>query len=493
MIRKNGFFLLLLFSLSPLSMLANFDFNANCLKAYQNIFELKLSTARQLIANERKVHPNNAIIPLLENYIDYFYLLSTDNKQDFERLEANKAKRLAQISGNDAKSPYYLYAQADINLQWALIRGHYGSYYTAAREINKANSLLEENSKKFPNFHLNAKGLGLINIVMGSLPEGFLKSALATFGIKGDVKIGLAMLERLAENLPKSAYEPFYEEVVFYYTYLLNDVINSPLAYAKTMKYTARFADSSLLKTYLQAYIALKNEQNEQAITILSEKPVGSAYQPFPYLDYLMGVAKLNKLDYSAATYFEKYLQNNKGVSYIKDTYLHLAWIALLKGDETGYNNAISKVKTSGHTYQEKDKQALNEANAPAPHKTLLIARLLFDGGYLAKANEVLDKVGADSFATLKDKADYNYRLGRINDELGKDDSALSYYQNAINYGKTLKQYYAAKAAVLIGKIYEKKKNTDKAKAYFNVAISLKNHDYETGIENEAKQGLKRL
>ncbi len=69
----------------------------------------------------------------------------------------------------------------------------------------------------------------------------------------------------------------------------------------------------------------------------------------------------------------------------------------------------------------------------------------------------------------------------------------MSYYQNAINYGKNLKQYYAAKAAVLMGKIYEKKKNADKARAYFNVAISLKNHEYESGIENEAKQGLRRL
>jgi len=485
--------LLLLFLLTPLTILANFDFNANCLKAYQNIFELKLNTARQLIANEKKSHPNNSIVPLLENYVDYFYLISSDNKQDFERLENNKEKRLAQISNDDSKSPYYLYAMAEINLQWALIRGRYGSYYTAAREINKASNLLEENTKKFPAFHLNAKGLGLINTVMGTLPEGFLKSALSAFGIKGNVQLGLAMLDKLAENLPKSAYEPFFEEVVYCYTYVLNDVVHSPVAYAKTMKYTERFAESSLLKTYLQAYASAKNGKNDQAIAILNEKPTGSLYQSFPYLDYLMGVALLNKLDYSAANYFERYLQNNKGVSYIKDTYLHLAWLALLKGDENGYGEYINKVKTSGYTYQEKDKQAINEAIAATPNKTLLSARLLFDGGYLNRASEMLAKLDNENFNSLKDKAEFNYRQGRINDDLGKDDSALTYYQNAFNYGKTLKQYYAAKAAVLMGKIYEKKKNIDKAKAYFNIAINLKNHEYEAGIENEAKQGLRRL
>lgn len=488
-LRRYLFILVLL----PFSSAANFDFNANCLKAYQNIFELKLANARALIANEKKLHPNNSIVPLLENYVDYYYILATDSKTEFERLEANKSKRLDQISDDDSKSPYYLYAQAEINLQWALLRGRYGSYYTAAREINKASNLLEENAKKFPSFHLNAKGLGLIQVVMGSLPDGFLKSALATFGIKGNVQTGLAMLDKLAENLPKSTYEPFFEDVVFNYLYVLNDVAHSPSAYAKTMKYTARFAETSLLKTSLQAYVAERNGHNDQAIAILNDRPTGAVYQSFPYLDYLMGIALLNKLDYSAATYFDRFLQNNKGVSYVKDTYLHLAWLALLKGDETGYAYNVNKVKTSGYTYQERDKQAISEANGPLPNKTLLSARLLFDGGYLTQASQTLAKVGTENFNTQKDKAEYHYRLGRINDDLGKEDTALINYQNAITYGKTLKQYYAAKAAVLMGKIYEKRKNHSSAKIAYTTAINLKDHEYETGIENEAKQGLKRI
>jgi hypothetical protein len=486
--------LVLLFLFSPLSILANFDFNANCLKAYQNIFELKLGTARSLIANEKKLHPNNSIVPLLENYVDYFYLLTTNSKTEFDRLEPNKSTRLDQIEDDDDdKSPYKRYAQAEINLQWALIRSRYGSYYTASREINRASSLLEENAKKFPAFHLNAKGLGIIQVVMGSLPDGFLKSALATFGIKGNVQTGLAMLDKLAENLPKSAYEPFYEDVVFNYINVLNDVVHSPTAYAKTMKYTARFSEGSLLKTYLQAYTASKSGHNDEAIDVLNDKPTGPNYQPFAYLDYLMGITRLNKLDYNAGAYFDRFLQNNKGVNYIKDSYLHLAWIALLKGDETGYNVNINRVKTLGYTFQEKDKQAVNEANATLPNRTLLTARLLFDGGYLTQASQTLATINPDTFRGLKDKAEYHYRLGRINDDLNKEDTALTHYQHTINYGKSLKQYFAARSAVLMGKIYEKKKNYAKAKAAYTTAINLKDHDYETGIENEAKQGLKRI
>ncbi len=485
--------LLFIFISNPFFASANFDFNANCLKAYQNIFELKLNTARQMVAAEKKIHPRNSIVPLLENYIDYFYLITTESKAEFERLESSKSSRLDQISSDDKASPYYLYAQAEINLQWALIRSRYGAYFAAAREINKANGLLKDNQKKFPGFHLNLKGLGLINVVFGALPDGFMKSTLSTFGVKGDVQTGLNQLDKLAENLPKSSYEPFYDEVVFYYAYILTDVAKSAQAYSKTMKYTARIADSSLLKTYLQAYVCARNGKNDQAIEILESRPKGVVYQSFAYLDYLLGVARLNKLDFGASASFNQFLQQNKGVNYVKDTYLHQAWISLLKNDTGSYQSLIGKVKNSGATYAEKDKQALNEANSPMPKMELLKARLLYDGGYLTKALAVLGDMKQDELKSAKDKTEFAYRMGRINDDLGKDDAALSHYQAAINNGKDLKYYYAAKAAVLAGLVCEKRKDFGKARNYFNTAISMKDHEYESSIENEAKQGLKRI
>lgn len=478
--------------ISPLASFANFDFNANCLKAYRNIFELKLNSARQIISAEKRVHPNNGIVPLLENYVDYFYLLTNENKNEYERLEDLKSDRLDRISDNDKNSPYYLYAQAEINLQWALLRSRYGAFLTAAREMNKANNLLQENNKKFPAFHLNSKGLGLINAVMGALPDGFMKSTLSAFGLRGNMQTGLNMLDRLAENLPKSAYEPFYEETVFYYSYVLSDVAKSSNAYAKTMKYTDRIADSSLLKAYLKAYVCYRNGHNDEALKILADRPTGAAYQPFPYLEYLTGIVKLNKLDYSASSNFDRFLQANKGVNYIKDTYLHLGWVSLLKGSDSGYNAYANKVKSYGNEYLERDKQALEDAKAPVPNRSLLMARLLYDGGYYTKALAAIDDKAGD-FKSQKDKVEFDYRMGRIYDALGKDDVALASYQKAINAGKALKYYYAAKSAVQIGKIFEANKNSAKAKAYFNMAVNMSGHEQETSIENEAKQGLRRI
>ena len=483
--------LICLFIVLPYVAHANFDFNPNCLKAYHLIFELKLNTARQLIASEKKIHPQNAIVPLLENYVDYFYLITSENKQDFERLKDEKSRRLDQISDQDSNSPYFLYAQAEINLQWALLRSRYGEYFAAAREIRKANSQLQENSRKYPGFHLNSKGIGLINVFLGNLPDGILKSALSAFGIRGDVQKGLNLLDNLAQNLPRSVYEPFYDEVVFYYSFVLSDIVHSPEAYVKTMKYTARIADSSLLKAYLQAYVCARNAHNDEAIAILTNRPVGDSYQPFPYLELLMGTARLNKLDYTAAVNFKRFLQLNKGVNYIKDANLHLSWVALLNGDTGAYNAYIAKVKNSGFIYGERDKQAMNEATYPAPNPELLRSRLLFDGGYFAKSLNVLSGHAAADYKAVKDKAEFYYRAGRIYDALEKYDSALVNYQNAINTGRNHKYYYAATSALNMGKIYLKRNNKARAKALFNQAIDMKDHEYENSIETQAKSGLK--
>lgn len=483
------FFLLLL---APSSVFANFDFNANCLKAYQLILELKLGSARQLIAAEKKANPGNLIVPLLENYGDYFYLLTNESKADFERLERNKSLRLDQIEEGDESSPYYLFAQAEINLQWSMIRGRYGEYFTAAREIKRANSLLQENSRKFPGFHLNAKGLGIIQAFLGNLPDGILKSTLSTFGLKGNLQEGMSILERLADGLPKSRYEFFYEEVVFNYAFILIDVAHSPAAYAKTMKYTARISDGSLLKTYLQALVSTKTAHNEEAIALLANRPSGPAYQSFPYLELLEGIARLNKLDYGCVQHFNRFLAVNKGVNYIKDAYLHLGWVSLLKGDTDGYEVAMSKVKSAGHIYDERDKQAMNEANSPRPNLLLLKARLLYDGGYYARAQEVLGGT-LDRYTGDRDQAEYYYRTARISDSLGKPDMALASYQQAIAKGQGLKYYFAANSALQIGKIYERNRDYIRAKQYFNKAIQMKDHEYESSIETQAKAGLKRI
>ncbi len=237
----------------------------------------------------------------------------------------------------------------------------------------------------------------------------------------------------------------------------------------------------------------MKTAHNDEAIPMLISRPSGNGYQPYPYLDYLLGAANMHRLDKSAGTYLNTYLKTYKGVNYIKDTYLNLAWLELLAGDMAGYNNYIALVKTQGYNYHDKDNQAINEAEEPAPNVDLLKARLLYDGGYYNKAQDILNDKKIDDFKSQKDKIEYSYRMGRIYDAVGKDDLAISFYQNTIRLGKSERYYFAANSALSIGQIYENRKNQALAKNFYNIAINMKSHDYESSIENKAKQGLKRI
>jgi tetratricopeptide (TPR) repeat protein len=397
------------------------------------------------------------------------------------------------LEKEDRKSPYYLYSMAEINLQWAMIRSNFQEFRTAGFEINRANNWLQENAVKFPSFLPNQKELGIINVLLGSLPEGFMKKALGLIGIKGNTQVGIAKLENLVSALPRSPYSHFYGEAVFFLAYIQTDIVKDTSSYDKIMRNAQLIDNNSLLRNYMCGYISMRTGHNNDAISILSNRPSGSGYQPFPYLDYLLGIANMHRLDKSAATFLTSYLKNYDGINYVKDTYLNLAWLALLRGDVAGYKDNISKVKTQGDLYNEKDKQAFKEANDPAPNIDLLKARLLYDGGYYDEAKDILIDKKADSFQSLKDKIEYAYRSGRIYDALGKDDLAIGFYQNTINIGKNERYYFAANSALSIGMIYENRKDYAKAKLYYNIAINMKNHDYENSIESKAKAGLRRI
>lgn len=471
---------------------ANFDFNSNCIQAYQAIFDLRLSDAKTLIQNEKRQNPNNGIPILLDNYVDYFTLLASENKSDYERLKNLKSGRLDVLEKQDENSPYYLFAQAEINLQWGMLKSRFQDYLSSGMDLKRASNLLADNQAKYPAFLPNKKSAGLIEVVFGSIPSN-LKGLFSTLGIKGNASTGIRTLESLTSTLPKSPYSFYKDEVVFFLCYIETDLVHNKANYNKIMSFTSSMDNTSLLKVYLQGYVSARSAHNDSAIAYLLKRPKGSNYINFPALNYHLGNAKLNRMDNDANIYLINYLKEYKGIHYIKDAYLKLAYYFYLRGDNARYNSFLKMVKTQGSLYDEKDKQALKEANDTAPNLDLLKARLYFDGGYYVKAlAELSDKDIAD-FKLIRDQIEYYYRLGRIYDESGRDSDAIVHYQKAINAGKLTSYYYAANAALSIGNIYEKKSDKAKASSFYKQAIDMKNHEYENSIETKAKDGLRRM
>ena len=488
---KRILFLLCFFG-SSLSASANFNFNPRCIEAYRAIFDFRLNDARTLIRDEKLQNPQNGIPVLLDNYVDYITLLTSESKADYDKLKDNKADRVDALKKNDENSPYYLFSQAEVYLQWGLLKGRFGDYMSSAGDLKKARSLLNDNAEKYPDFLPDQKDLALINIVFGALPSN-MKTVAKLFGMEGNTQLGTSQLEKLRAQVHGTAYSFYNDEIVFFLCLLNTDVLHDGNGYNKMMSYLSTLDNKNALKAYLSGYVAAKTGHNDEAIVNLQAVPVSNQYVSFPAVNYLLGCAKFCRMDSDADKFLTTYANQYRGVNYIKDAYLKLGYFYLLKGDEGKYQYYLKLTRAKGYAIDEKDKQALREANDARPDITLLKTRLAFDGGYYNRALTLLKDKQEGDFSSLRDKIEYNYYLGRTYEKLTKFNDAISSYQKTINLGRATSYYYSANAALCEGGIYEHIQDFNQAANYYNQAIAMKNHEYESSISNDAKAGLSRI
>ena len=75
---------------------------------------------------------------------------------------------------------------------------------------------------------------------------------------------------------------------------------------------------------------------------------------------------------------------------------------------------------------------------------------------------------------------------------MNKDTEAIQYYLAAIQSGQLLKEYYAARSALQIGYIYEKKGQRALAITYYQKCLDMKDHEYKDSLDQRAKSGIAR-
>src|ERR1017187_7623008 len=181
------------------------------------------------------------------------------------------------------------------------------------------------------------------------------------------------------------------------------------------------------LEAFVRANLAMRVKKNDLAIEALSMQVEKSP--PIPYLDYLIGIAKLQRGDGNAAFYLARYIREYKGEHYIKDAWLKLGWAFLLAGDKKHFENAMTFVAADGTAQLEEDKNAAREALLSKDLVLdILRARLYFDGGYFDKAQYEMKLVNPAKLANDLQKAEYYYRNARILDALKDVNNALKDY-----------------------------------------------------------------
>ena len=441
------------------------------------------------------MNPKNLIPFYLDNYIDFLTVIISEEKPRFELLKSNKDIRLDLIEKGDKNSPFYLLTQAEINLQWAFARIKFNEYLTAALEVNRAFKMLEMNQKKFPDFVLNKKCLGLLHAAVGTIPDEY-KWAIKLFGFEGSIKQGEAEVKEVFEaTLKNSNYSSFKTESALLLSVLeLNLLNNEAFVEKQILPELEKEKIPNPLQVFCFANSCMKIGKTDEAILFLEKNKFGKESFTFSYLNYMLGQAKLTRLDKDANVPMESFLKTFKGINFVKAANLRIAWFYLMSGDKVKYQFYLSKVKSKGSALVDEDKQAKHESETgDIPNVSLLKSRLLFDGGYYEKALSELNKIDTKKIKSVKDNLELVYRIARIYHKQNNIQKAISNYQLTFKNGSAYPYYFAANSALQLGLIYEEQKNYPKAKEYFSQCLSLKEHEYQNSISQKAKAGLNRV
>jgi hypothetical protein len=212
--------LLIVFIFSVKFCFADFDMNSNMRQAYSHIMTLDFELAQKILTQEKISNNRNGIIFLNENYIDFLTILIGEDVNHYNHSKSNKNKRLNALKKLNPNSPYYLYSQAEIYIQWAFARIKFKEYLLASYELQKAYKLLKRNNQLYPDFILNKKSLGLLHVLIGSIPETY-DWILNIVGVEGGVNMGFSELYGVltySENTDE--YEIYISEVLFLLSFL---------------------------------------------------------------------------------------------------------------------------------------------------------------------------------------------------------------------------------------------------------------------------------
>lgn len=465
-------------------------------QAYEQIMSLHFEEGRRLIEQEKLENGDNYLTYHIENYIDFFTCFISEEEEVYKTLGGHKSERLNLIEEADENSPYYLFSQAEILLQWALVKLKFEEYFTAIWDINKAISLLEKNEKRFPNFIGNKKSLSALHALVGTIPSTYKYLIQYVSSFNGTIEQGYNEIQEVIHNSSDDSFV-FYKESIAIKALIELHLLNDRQRAYRTISVSSIDEKHNPLACFIKSNICHKAGFNDDAIEMLQyflTNQNQDEYFPMHYLNYQLGIYKLNRLDKDSDFYIKKYLHQFKGRNYIKEAYQKLAWYEwILNDSKDNYKMYMDSCRLRGYDLLDEDKQAKKlslEGHIPAGY--LLKARLLSDGGYYKKAlaellrNDYNQKIEVDLI-------EHHYRSGRIYQELNNENDAEMHYLVILNHPHLNTYYYQTSASLHLAQLYEKEGLFEKAKEYYEKCLDMHPKQYKSSLHQKAKSGLQRI
>jgi tetratricopeptide (TPR) repeat protein len=477
--RKAGLIACLFLFVSAGSFAQQFAFDTTETTSYESALNLNFNSNK----SPEGVSIQQAYVDGLREALE---LLITEDKTNFSIYEDRFENRLQRKWSGKPEAIQFL--EAELHLQWAFVYLKFGHEFDAASHLHEAHKIAQRCRKKFPKYIAIRKTTGLLEIMIGSVPDKY-SWLLNVLGMKGSVSRGLHDLDMVINSDSPLAFETkMLLAIVHGFVFQKPDVGMNEV----TKLLDGKTSKRSLL--LLGAVMAIKNANSNTAQTLLTSltQTDGSALS---YTNYLQGEILLHQGEYERSIHsYEIFLEQWKGANYIKDAYYKIGLCFHLQNQSERAQKYFELAKENGQSATEPDKSAertLSEKDLP--NIVLSKARYAMDGGYYEKAFSILSLIKDNDLKTRKDQVEYYYRKARVEHKTNHIAGAKLFYKQTIDMAQSEHWYFAPNSCLQLGYIFASEKNENEARAYFEQAISYKHHEYKNSIDTKARSALNEM
>jgi len=472
-----------LFLLCGLAAVAQeWHFDAATEKAYQLVLNLQTDAVHQQIPKPVSVqeHYVTALAEALE-------LLITEDAEKFNDYETRFEERRDRKT--KLNNPDELFLQAEIGLQWAFVYLKFGHEFDGALSLRQAYQTTQEIKKRFPAFKAINKTSGLLDVIIGSVPEKY-NWVLGLLNMEGSIEKGLRELE----SIQKSSH-PLAFEASLLYSLTQGFILQQNELAMIRLQALLQVQPANRLALFLGASLAIKNSQSEEALTLLTRLADQATGLPIYYADYLKGEVYLHKAEYlNAISSYRWFINHYKGQNYTKDATYKTGLCYWLNGNSNDAHTLFELARSTGREITEADKYAARSlAENEPPHIGLTKVRYFTDGGYYTEAAKQAETITQAALPTQRDKVEFVYRKARLAHKTNDLNAAKNLYRETVSTSSSEPWYFAPNSCLQLGYIALQEKETVQAEVYFEQALSYKKHEYKNSIDSKARSALSQL
>ena len=462
-------------------------FDAELEKAYQLILNLQTDQAHSKIL-QLKGKTNEMHRLYVQSLCETVDVLITEDDQKFESIDSQFKTRLKSLE-NGKQSPETLFLRAELNLQRGFNFLNLGQELNAVWAIREAYNVTQECLALDPNFIPIKKTSGVIQVMLGSVPDKF-HWFISLLGMKGSVKLGQKQLMDLGNSKSSLGIEA---NILFF---TIKGFINQQVEESTNgFQQLLTKSPGNRLLLFLTVNMLMKNSESEEALKLIREIDSQSQGLAIYYMEYLKGEILLQRGEYPAAIQaYQKFIATYKSQNFKKDSYykISLCYFLQRKTEEAKLN--FEKAKKTGREVAEPDVYAAAQLKDGAfPNAKILKVRLYTDGGYYKEAKEMLATITPADLTGLKDQTEYYYRKARLAHKTNDISAAKLFYQQAIDMAGQNPWYFAPNSYLQLGYIAQAQSNFPVAKTCFEKALSYKKHEYKASVDSKAKSALEQL